>query len=46
MGRRSESSRDKKIAAVKLVTECGRSLLSIVDPGIRTKDLKKSVDMV
>ena len=31
MGRRSEFSREEKIAAVKLVTEGGRSLLSVAN---------------
>lgn len=31
MGRKSEFSREEKIAAVKLVTEGGRSLLSVAN---------------
>ena len=42
MGRRSEFSRDEKIAAVKLVTEGGRSLLSVANEyGIHENTLGK-----
>ena len=42
MGRRSEFSREEKIAAVKLVTEGGRSLLSVANEyGIHENTLGK-----
>ena len=42
MGRRSEFSREEKIAAVKLVTEDGRSLLSVANEyGIHENTLGK-----
>ncbi len=42
MGRRSEFSREEKIAAVKLVTEEGRSLLSVANEyGIHENTLGK-----
>ena len=42
MGRRSEYSREEKIAAVKLVTEGGRSLLSVANEyGIHENTLGK-----
>lgn len=42
MGRKSEFSREEKIAAVKLVTEGGRSLLSVANEyGIHENTLGK-----
>ena len=42
MGRQSEFSREEKIAAVKLVTESGRSLLSVANEyGIHENTLGK-----
>ena len=42
MGRRSEFSREEKIAAVKLVTESGRSMLSVANEyGIHENTLGK-----
>ena len=42
MGRRSEFSREEKIAAVKLVTEGGRSVLSVANEyGIHENTLGK-----
>lgn len=42
MGRRSEFSREEKVAAVKLVTEGGRSLLSVANEyGIHENTLGK-----
>ena len=42
MGRRSEYSREEKIAAVKLVTEGGRSMLSVANEyGIHENTLGK-----
>ena len=42
MGRKSEYSREEKIAAVKLVTEGGRSLLSVANEyGIHENTLGK-----